>query len=132
MTAKCFVDTGVLLSAKDPSDPSRQAKAVALIEELDRSRRLVISTQVVSEFHAALNRASSAAAIDALLDWQPEPVTEATLRTARELSRRYSLGWWDAMIAASGLLAGCTRIYSSQLEHGTHIDGLEVVNPFLP
>lgn len=70
------------------------------------------------------------AATESLFDWQPVPVTIDTLRLTLELTRRYSLSWKDAMIVAAALLAGCLRLYSEDLQDGSTIDGMEIVNPF--
>ena len=44
---------------------------------------------------------------------------------------RYGLSLYDAMIAASALLAGCGTILSEDMQDGMRFDGLtEIRNPF--
>ena len=38
---------------------------------------------------------------------------------------------YDALIVAAALEAGCTRLYSEDLQHGQQIEGLTIENPFL-
>jgi predicted nucleic acid-binding protein len=58
-------------------------------------------------------------------------LTLDTYDCARRYAERYRMRWYDAMIAASASLAGCTKLYSEDFQHGQAIDRkLEVVNPF--
>jgi predicted nucleic acid-binding protein len=51
---------------------------------------------------------------------------------ARELAERYNFHIFDATILASALLAGCSLIYSEDMQHGQAIDGrLTICNPFI-
>jgi predicted nucleic acid-binding protein len=48
------------------------------------------------------------------------------------MEARYHLNYWDALIVAAALLAGCDTLYTEDLQHGQVIEGrLTVVNPFL-
>ena len=137
MTGKCFVDSNVWVYARDLSDPARQAKAIALIEELTRCQTLVISVQVISEFHEAVRRRTGpqpalTAAVEAMIEFHPEPLTSETIRRAASLTRRHSLSWWDALIVSSAAMAGCRTLYTEDMQAGASIDGVEIVNPFQP
>ncbi len=62
-----------------------------------------------------------------------EPITIATHDLGRQIAERYQLSVYDAMIAASALLAGCDTLYSEDMHAGLRIeDRLTVVNPFDP
>jgi predicted nucleic acid-binding protein len=39
--------------------------------------------------------------------------------------------FFDSLIIAAALSAGCDRLYSEDLQHGQLIEGLTIVNPFL-
>ena len=59
------------------------------------------------------------------------PMDEETLDRAAAVAIRYKLSHWNALIVASALLAGCTTLYSEDLQHGQLFDEqLTVVNPF--
>ena len=49
---------------------------------------------------------------------------------ALDIQARYRYGFYDALIIAAALDAGCTRLYSEDLQHGQRIDGLIIENPF--
>ena len=57
-----------------------------------------------------------------------EPVKQ---RAARLLSQAHSLAWFDALIVQAALEAGCTHLYSEDLQHGRRFGALQVVNPFV-
>jgi predicted nucleic acid-binding protein len=44
---------------------------------------------------------------------------------------RYGFHFYDSLIVAAALEAGCTRLLSEDLQHGQRIDSLTVENPFL-
>ena len=55
----------------------------------------------------------------------------STLLTASELREKYSLSFWDSMIVASALHAGCEILYTEDMQDGLEVEGqLTVVNPF--
>ena len=135
--AKCFVDTNVWVYAKETSDVRKHRASIALIDQLARDRRLAISVQVVTEFHAALKRRLGperwpeiAAAAEAMLAFAPEPLTGETIRRALQLERRYAVSWRDALILAAAITARCRVLYSEDMQDGAEIDGIQIVNPF--
>ncbi len=135
MTAKCFVDTNIWVYCRDKADPLKQSQAIALVQDLFREHSLVISVQVVSEFHEAMRRLLGATpelavATGALLDLQPEPITADTIQGALDLFKSHSLSWWDSVILSSARKAGCHTIYSEDMQSGALIGGVKIVNPF--
>ncbi len=47
------------------------------------------------------------------------------------LRGKYSLSYWDSLICAAALEAGCAKLLSEDMQDGLVIDGrLEIVNPF--
>lgn len=51
-----IVDTNVLVYAHDPTDPAKQAQAIALIHHLLVRDRLTVTAQVLNEFYARATR----------------------------------------------------------------------------
>jgi predicted nucleic acid-binding protein len=47
------------------------------------------------------------------------------------LARDHNLAFYDALIVAAAIEAGCDTLFSEDLQHGRRFDGLVVVNPFL-
>src|SRR5439155_17894626 len=59
------------------------------------------------------------------------PVTAESHETGLALAERYNLSTYDAMIAASALLAECATLWSEDMQDGMTIENrLLIANPF--
>ena len=132
MNAKPFLDTNVLIYAFTAGDP-RVETADALL-----SGGGIISVQILNEFvnvsRKKLKRdwseiEESLDAIATLLD-PPLPLTAEMHTKAVEISKRYHFGFYDGMLVAAALRAGCKVLYTEDLHHGQTIEGLTIRNPF--
>lgn len=47
-----------------------------------------------------------------------------------DLQARYNYGFYDSLILAAALHAGCSRLLSEDFHHGQRIEGLTLENPF--
>ena len=47
-----------------------------------------------------------------------------------DIHARYRFGFYDSLIVASAVEAGCNRLYTEDLQHGQRIEGVTIVNPF--
>ena len=133
-----FVDTNVLVYARDAAATTKQPQAHAWLEHLWRGRTGRLSFQVLQEFYVTVTRkldpgltpSDAQAEIRNLLAWRPVPVDAEVVESAWVLEARYSLSFWDALILAAARAAGCERVLSEDLAEGAVYDGVEVVNPF--
>jgi predicted nucleic acid-binding protein len=138
MTTKVFFDTNVLLYAFDIQRGTASDLRTEKAEDI-LNHGGVVSVQVVNEFVDVVSRKSK-------LSWEKIadllqvievlcgcaiPLTVETHKAAIELSRRYSYRIYDSLILASAAQAGCTTVYSEDMQHGQTIGKLTIVNPFL-
>lgn len=131
--AESFFDTSVLLYLLASED--EKADRVELL--LEHSG--VISVQVLNEFTAVAIRklAMSFAEIRDVLGTiraicRTDPLTIETHDRGVEIAERYGFSFYDSVIVASALLAGCKTLYSEDLQHRQVIDKqLTVINPFV-
>jgi predicted nucleic acid-binding protein len=134
MPAAEFLDTNVLVYAYDPSNPRKQRSAQDLRRAL--AGEIVTSTQVLAEFAATLLHKLAARPKDVtdLLDVLGPirlVVPDADLvRRAVEAHTTYGLHFYDGMIVAAADRAGCSRIWSEDLNSGQHYFNVEAANPF--
>ncbi|HEY1264813.1 MAG TPA: PIN domain-containing protein [Terriglobales bacterium] len=139
MSAKFFLDTNIFVYAFDTSSPAKKRKAETLIEEALRTGAGVISYQVVQEFFNLAFRGF--ANPFTLADGEQYLVSvfrplwavhssPALYLDAIRLRNRYQLQWYDSVIAAAALEAGCAKIYSEDFQHASEIDGVRIQNPF--
>jgi predicted nucleic acid-binding protein len=132
MNAKAFLDTNIIIYAFSSNDPRRD-KAEALLHAGG-----IISVQVLNEFvnvsrrkiHRDWDEIQDALTIlRALLD-PPQPLTIDTHEVAIGVAREYGFGFYDALIVAAALRAGCPMLYSEDLHAGQVIERLTIHNPF--
>ena len=133
MTALAFLDSNVLLYAVG-DDNARRAVAESLI-----AQKPVVSAQVLAETAAVLRRkflldrtAIERILIAVLARVHCEPLSSETVLSALRWGERLGYSHYDSQIIAAALAAGCTVLYSEDMQHGQLIDGtLMIVNPFV-
>jgi len=138
MTVPVFVDTNVLLYARDASEPAKQRLAGAWLEHLWRHRLGRTSTQVLSEYYVNLTRKLDPGLpaedawddVTALMAWNPRPVDRALLVRGRAIESRYRLSWWDSLIVAAAQMEECAVLLTEDLQDGAAFDGVTVRSPF--
>ncbi len=101
----------------------------------------VISYQVVQEcLHAVTGKARIALTPESALDLLRDTLTPlckvfpnstAFYEHALNLQQRYKYGFYDCLIVAAALDAGCERLYSEDLHHGQKVGRLRIENPFV-
>ena len=130
--ANNFIDSNVLLYLL-----STDTKKADIAEAILRTGGL-ISVQVLNEIaNVALRKLG--------MSWREinqflspvrslcivESLTAETHDRGREIAEHYGLSVYDSMIVSAALLAGCTTLYSEDMQHGLMVDKqLSVVNPF--
>jgi predicted nucleic acid-binding protein len=97
-----------------------------------------ISVQVLNEFVAVARRKlkldwrqiASLIAVARRICGPAVPLTQETHDHARQIAERYRLSFYDALIVATALSAGCTTLWSEDMQDGLAIEGLTIRNPF--
>jgi len=133
MNAKAFFDTNVLVYIVGQED-ERTAVAEALV-----AGGGVLSVQVLNELAAVARRklgltwdeVGEALAAIRVLCPSPVALTIETHEAGLRIAAQYQFHIHDALVAAAALEAGCTTLYSEDLQDGQVIDGcLTIRNPF--
>ena len=127
-----FLDSNVLVYAF--TDDARAATAQALLD-----RGCTISVQGLNEFANVARRKlgkswpeirDDLAAIRTVCP-TVIPIDVDTHETALRLAERYGFAMFDALMVATASKAGCTTLWSEDMQDGMLIDGkLRIVNPF--
>jgi predicted nucleic acid-binding protein len=136
MTARCFVDSNVLIYSDDLRAGPKRDRARELIEEVMVAGTGVLSLQVLQEYFSASKKKLGLSAESALQKIQLFSRLDVVilgvpdLLAAIDLHRLHQFSIWDALVIRAALNAGCRILYSEDLQHGRRIDGLEIVNPF--
>lgn len=134
-----FLDTNVLVYLFDEADAAKHAVARRLVEDALTDGSGIISFEVVQETLNVLTRklkviarAEDAASFlqHTLVPlWRVQP-SPALYAAALDIQQRQRFGFYDSLIVAAALEAGCRRLLSEDLPHGQRIGALRVENPF--
>jgi predicted nucleic acid-binding protein len=137
MSDKYFVDTNILMYAHDTSAGEKHERAKALVEELWRDRKGVVSTQVLQELAVNLRR-KIAKPLDAkatrdivadYLTWQIVVNGGDSIFEALELEARYQISFCDALVVQAAQSAGTQVLYSEDFSNGQLYGPVRVINP---
>lgn len=134
MSDKIFLDTNIVVYLYSGDEPEKQAVALALIEQSNP----VVSTQVLSELANTLSRKFGltydvvAQAVAEVRDaCTVVPVMPDTIAQALDLAQKHRYSYYDSLILAAALSAGCETLATEDMQHGQVIEGvLEIRNPF--
>ena len=138
MSAEHFLDTNILVYMFDDTDAGKRRQAEGLVNDSLAQGSGCISFQVVQETLNVLIRRmgfvpeDSRRALEQVLVplWQVYP-SASLYQDAISIQGRYGFSFYDSLIVAAALEAGCTRLYSEDLQDGQQVRRLTIVNPFL-
>ncbi len=132
MNAKPFLDTNVILYLLS-GDAAKANQAEALLAQGG-----TISVQVLNEAVNVMTKKLKMG-LDEVCDvlagirfaCDVQPVTIETHDQALDIMRRYGFSIYDSGIVAVAACAGCTTVYSEDLQDGQRIGSdLTIINPF--
>lgn len=137
MPAKVFVDTNLWLYALVAQDDDpRHEIAAEFVLGLERPW---INSQVIREASSNLlkkARIEETRLREIIQDWYRDceihPSNARQHSLASELRVSHTFSYWDSLIVAAALDAGCTTLFSEDMQHGRHIHrSLTILNPFM-
>lgn len=132
MPAADFLDPNVVIYAYS-TDATKRNRAFDLLAGTP-----TISTQVLNETVSVFRRknimadALIGAAVDDLVSWcHVVQIDISTIKLALDLAGLHQFSYYDALMVASAIAAGCTTLYSEDMHNGLAInDTLTIRNPF--
>ena len=137
MNDKTFVDTNILIYAHDVDAEAKHDVAKSVLRELWSRRTGVLSVQVLQEFYVNVTRKIASplprdvarAVVNSYAIWCID-ATPAEIAAAFRIEDESRIGFWDALIVASAVKCGATRILSEDLNAQQMISGVQIQNPF--
>ena len=134
-----FYDSNVFIYLFDAAAEGKRLKAGELVRSAHENHTACISFQIVQETLNVLTRKLATPvtpehAKDFLREtliplvrvWSSERLYVEALR----LKGRYGFSFYDSLIVAAALEAGCKRLLTEDLQNGQRIEGLRIENPF--
>lgn len=139
MSADIFIDTNVFIYHLDTTDARKHAVAERIVRDGLAGGNACISFQVVQEcLNTALRKAKVALDLDSarsyldtvLTPLMQVPASIGLYHRALDVQARWRFGFYDSLIVAAALAAGCSRLLSEDLQHGQRIETMTLHNPF--
>ena len=135
-----FIDSNVFVYLFDETDERKRGIADGIVESALQAHSASISFQVVQETLNVVTRKlptpmtaeDAGRFLEQVLGplWRGSP-SLALYSRALDLQARYRYSFYDSLIVAAALDAGCSRLYSEDLHDGQRIEGLTIENPFV-
>ena len=136
MSTRSFIDTNVLIYAEASDAPDKQRAALALLKSLFEESTGVLSTQVLQEYcNVALKKLKLPAQhVRAQLELYEQfdvvQVTPAIIRAGLDLHQTRSVAFFDAIVLASAHAAGCSIVWTEDMNTSEMVNGVRIANPF--
>ncbi len=138
MSVDNFLDSNILVYLFDDVDSYKQQKAESLLQSAIEHGDACISFQVVQETINVITKKLGASAEDMhkLLDgvlvhlWKVNPSYDL-YHASLNIQARYKYSFYDSLIVAAAMEAGCKTLYSEDLQHGQQIENMMICNPFI-
>jgi len=140
MSAEYFIDTNLFIYQIESTDNAKAVVANRIIRAGIETGNACISLQVVQEcLNTILHKAAICLSKDQAmqyLDASLAPLLRVypsipLYQHGLEVQSRYRFSFYDSLIIAAALEAGCNTLYSEDLQHGQVVGALRVENPFL-
>lgn len=139
MTGKVLVDTNVLVYAYDRSEPTKQVRALEILDHLAQLNWGVLSVQVIAEFFVAVTRRIPAPLTveqayerisNYLRSWTILELNAPVILEAVRGVRDHRFSYWDAQIWASARLNQIWVVFSEDFSPDGMVEGVKFANPF--
>ncbi|MGP0017331.1 MAG: PIN domain-containing protein [Candidatus Sulfotelmatobacter sp.] len=136
MPVRSFFDTNVLVYADDQADRAKQRRALDLVAEHRRAHTGVVSLQVLQEYFVTVTRKLQVDVriarrkVELLAEFDVAAPDVADIVAAIDLHRLHGVSFWDALILRAAKQAGCSVLFSEDMQEKRDIDGVRIVNPF--
>ncbi|MGA2376582.1 MAG: PIN domain-containing protein [Candidatus Sulfotelmatobacter sp.] len=136
MSVRSFFDTNILIYADDKASPAKQRRALDLVAEHRRARTGVVSLQVLQEYFVTVTKklrldpSIARRKVELLAEFDVAAPEVADILAAIDLHRLHGFSFWDALVLRAAKQAGCSLVFSEDMQDAREIDGLQIVNPF--
>ncbi len=141
MKGSIFLDTNVLVYAYDRSEPVKQSRAVAFLDELSSVGVGAVSTQVLGELFVALtgkiriplSQKDGVRRVENHMQiWTVLNVSSMIILEALRGVRKHHFSYWDSLVWATAKLNQVGIVFSEDFKDGSAVEGVRFVNPFAP
>jgi predicted nucleic acid-binding protein len=134
-----FLDSNIFIYLFDETAQDKREIAQNIILGALENKSACISFQVIQEtLHVLTRKIATPVKLDdakAFLQQVLEPLCKVSPSTALyikalTLQNQFRFGFYDSVIVAAALQAGCSQLLTEDLQDGQFIEDLQIVNPF--
>ncbi|MDR9415423.1 MAG: PIN domain-containing protein [Gracilimonas sp.] len=139
MSDKAFLDTNVFAYSFDHSNSEKRNKASALIKTHLENGSGVISYQVVQEFinvsYRKFKHPMTLSELERYIEdvlshfWEVYASKDLNY-SAIGIKEQFKFSFYDSLIIAAALEAGCSTLYSEDLQHQQKVYSVEIIDTF--
>ncbi len=139
MSVDYFIDTNLFIYQLAVQDEGKAVVANRIIRTGVETGNACISFQVMQEcLNVVVRKAEirlSTQQASQYIDVVLNPLLRvypsvAFYKSGLEIQQRYQFSFYDSLIITAALEAGCSTLFSEDLQHGQKIEGLTIENPF--
>jgi predicted nucleic acid-binding protein len=137
IVTRTFIDTNIYVYALDTADPKKNSIARREIDRLTDSGEAVLSTQVLQEFYTVATRKLGHEPLKAKMLVQEMAENELVIldlpiiQAAVDIPLINGISFWDGLLLSAADVANCSILLTEDLQHGSRLAGMNVINPFL-
>ena len=137
MTDRVFVDTNVLIYARDPRNVAKMQRAQAWVLALGARSLARINLQILNELTRWILKneprrpiGDTQAEIAALRVWGADPLSDDEIELAWEARTKLGYQWFDCLLIASAVLQGCRYFLTEDMAREATFVTTTLINPF--
>ena len=135
-----FLDTNIIVYTFDSTAPEKQRVARQILRDALRTKRGIISTQIMQEFlNVALRKFSRPMTVSDSQEYlrtvlsplcQHYPSVAFYERTLL-IKAETGYSFYDSLVVTAAIESGCTTLFSEDMQNGRVIRDLTILNPFV-
>jgi predicted nucleic acid-binding protein len=137
MSDTFFIDTNVLIYARDRKNGFKRERAQLWLSALTEREAARLNMQVLNEltrWMLAHERSRGADAIraevESLSTWGNKPVDEDEIDLAWSVQGRRRYHWFDCLLIAAASKAGCGFFLTEDMDDRANVGSVTLINPF--
>ncbi|MFD2185086.1 PIN domain-containing protein [Rhodoplanes azumiensis] len=121
----------------DPKEPEKRTLAQEWLTRMIETGSLVLSPQSLNECYRVITERRPRMAHDearlfvtGFMSSCTAPLDCDVLHRAWRVQDAGGFDWWDSLLIASALVAGCSVFLSEDMQHERTIEGMTILDPF--
>ena len=138
MSVNFFVDTNILVYARDATETEKQPLAMLRMEYLWKAKSGRLSVQVLQEFYSivttklkpGMEPRRAREDVLSLFAWNPAHINLDIIKDAWSILDKFKISWWDSLIISAAQALNCDYLLTEDLQENQIFGSVQVISPF--